>query len=916
MRYTKYIAILLTFFAVACTTEEFDQPLKNVGNRVKIAARVMPFTDCNVSSRTAKNDKENEVKSLDLIIFGNDLKCVYMTHSSGESVFSIDRGTQKENETVLDNGDFAGISQDNLSECQIYAIANFPELSTSGLGVGDHVTEFMNISTAVSGINIPSTGMPMLGSYVGKVDLRASDEQITEPYEVPMQALYSKIVFNIEVDATQTTANQTPQFMIQGFKVQNVAESVDFYPGTESAKDLNDGNNDETAIIMNGDEPKVFDGVITGSTIATDGGNSISFSFYLPERFLQAATAASQYAYPFGTGANIREEDKELRQRYKPLIAKDEATFVTFTGVYTDHQGHTFDVSYDIYVGNDNYGNFDVVRNHQYNNMITIKGIQNSSDQSIVEGAVSIDHRVTVERTQPVIISLRRETLLDAHFEVRPLRIRANMNHASNQGSSTNENAAIKVEIIYDDSDTQRNWIGLERSYGNGTAVQASETYCVGTGSSAGKRKYFTTNLTTNTLAGNGTFTNGFSTAGGQTVIVPISQAGECVWIYVDECTEEGTSTKDLRSATIRTTYGTINGTTFTAAANQAPIDYIINQHKLFLVQGEKSYHIECEEEYLHNFDADDTFTENQTEDEGMVWGLYNAQLSFDNMALYFDGGNGFFSQLWSWFQNLVTQSLIRPYYDFYIPKHDTSVSNQAVKRAYRGWVFCNEIINDINANASNRATGYDGQIGAIPMDAMPTSAIEYCYNRNKRNPDGSITSVDWYLPAIDEMEDIIVSSYESFDDFHNKYYWSCQPSYIPNYATTTGKTGTYYEDDNGIYQDGDDVETKRNNGYARATKAYYKGDDGNPETIDWDYTKSGTSGYDNLININMGFIGIGASAKMTYTGTYNNSIKLENWDTETMESISREEGNFERSTKHRVRCVRKSQYTNESTTE
>ena len=165
-------------------------------------------------------------------------------------------------------------------------------------------------------------------------------------------------------------------------------------------------------------------------------------------------------------------------------------------------------------------------------------------------------------------------------------------------------------------------------------------------------------------------------------------------------------------------------------------------------------------------------------------------------------------------------------------------------------------------------------------------------------------------------MEDIIVSSYESFDDFHNKYYWSCQPSYIPNYATTTGKTGTYYEDDNGIYQDGDDVETKRNNGYARATKAYYKGDDGNPETIDWDYTKSGTSGYDNLININMGFIGIGASAKMTYTGTYNNSIKLENWDTETMESISREEGNFERSTKHRVRCVRKSQYTNESTTE
>ena len=164
-------------------------------------------------------------------------------------------------------------------------------------------------------------------------------------------------------------------------------------------------------------------------------------------------------------------------------------------------------------------------------------------------------------------------------------------------------------------------------------------------------------------------------------------------------------------------------------------------------------------------------------------------------------------------------------------------------------------------------------------------------------------------------MEDIIVNAYSSFEDFHNKYYWSCQPSYMPNYAyyDILRYDGLYYEDDNGIYIDGDNKKNKRNNGFARATKANYKGDDKDDNTLDWEYAKSGTSGYDNALNIFS--IIIYKDTDMYYTGEYR-SRKLENWDTPTMESISREECNFERSTKHRVRCARKHNKTNTSTTE
>jgi hypothetical protein len=190
-----------------------------------------------------------------------------------------------------------------------------------------------------------------------------------------------------------------------------------------------------------------------------------------------------------------------------------------------------------------------------------------------------------------------------------------------------------------------------------------------------------------------------------------------------------------------------------------------------------------------------------------MQWGLEGIQLSYDNQALYFDSS----IDLFDFFINLIRDAVgVNPKYDFYIPKHDSNISS-SLKRGYRGYVFCNEIIQVVNGQ-DNHDTDASNNIDVLQLDQQPRSAIEYCYNKNKRNRNGQVAwtgntdNLNWYLPAIDEMEDIAMSTYGSgqntfarFLEFQSQYYWSSQPSYIRNYAyydIWISVKGSYFYDD------------------------------------------------------------------------------------------------------------------------
>ena len=240
--------------------------------------------------------------------------------------------------------------------------------------------------------------------------------------------------------------------------------------------------------------------------------------------------------------------------------------------------------------------------------------------------------------------------------------------------------------------------------------------YCTGTGSSAGKRRYFTTDLTNSTLAGAGTFSGGYSTAGGQTVVVPLEESNECIWIYVDECLKASYDIEKVRSAKIIVTYGTITDGSFKASTGVEPLEYILNQHYLFAVDtyptekgGDQkvTYYIEHEEEYLHNFDSDEAYGENQTEEEGMPWGLDNVQLSrtHDALVVKQEGGSWITAVInWCAENNILgiksitdmgNQGLLKsdqnPKYDFYLNRDNEHVQVEN-SRDFSGKDFNKEI--------------------------------------------------------------------------------------------------------------------------------------------------------------------------------------------------------------------------------
>lgn len=885
MNIIRYIcAIAFAAIVSSCSLAEFDVPVNDAINdsAIQVVGRVIPFIEQNVDTRAeGKNFDESSTYSMCLAVFGSDNICKDVRYSEGSNItFTVEKDK-------LSNGD------------KFYVFANIlnPEL-----GTGKTLDDYLAVAVPVNGIvdfptlTLAGTGktekcLPMMGIYevVDKNNLPSL-------IPVPLESLYAKIAVTINVNPEQKVDGVDPaSFTFDSFEVHNVASVVDFIGGTS-------GVTNDVVTVYN----EVFEGQLAphANNIA-QGNRAVSFSFYLPERFLKPAISAQDFEYPFGKISDLDQNEADrYPQRFKPLLVKGRnATFVRILGEFIDHQTHHYKVSYDIYVGKDNFGNFDIERNKQYNNSITIKGVTVSNDMTNDDNTISIDHRVDVLRVDPLIVNLRRETLLDSHFEVRPLRIRKNPAYTG-QGA----NASVKIEVIYKDQ-AENKWVGLERSFGDGVKKTSSSTYLVDSdlptnkNNVAGKRRYFTTDLTTNTL-------------GATVEDIPVTEDGECVWIYVDEA--KVANAKDgKRAAVIRISY-LING-----AVYGEPMDYTINQQELFPVtytdgSTSSNYLIEYHEEYLHDYDSDDLY--GQTEYEGMAWGLNGLEFSGKHQAILIGKGG-----MESFTDNIIDALLdeYNPYYDFYLSRDlnqdnwSTTISGIVHSRA--GDHFSEEIV-------KNPKSG----ITTLTLVDKPNSAVEYCYNKNKRDSNGNVVMTDgegWYLPAVDEIEEIVMSkysgtqySYARFSDFRNKFYWSCQPAYEYNCVDIKRSAGSRY----GIYNNDNTL-------MARATKVNFIGGDPNDSN---NYKSEGSGLQDELGDENdtykQGSGNILNKHKLTATtmahryvyfeyswgslsdpeehgipDNFSRSCNSDEWNISMIPAVY-EHGAKSRTDKARVRCVRK----------
>lgn len=860
-RIATYIAVFVAMIlAAACTMNEFFEPTFPSGsddNVIIIRPRISHFADCNVSTRSAKEGDEAKVTSMAMALFpieGDQIQpCVYYQYNDdGNMLFVLDRNrppfTDAEgNEPypyknkefvmyVIANMQGADIPVksgyvNGAGKVAVYQpdgsveingdIDNLNEQCGAGWTVDDFVKKSHSVEDGSCFEKIHENGLPMIGSLgdcisefgdnntfvfhpdkvadVNENGLPTVNGTPTDNLEIPMRSLYAKFTFTISVDSEQEIiGNPAPRFDLSSYQVVNAAKTV--FLERSSNED-----NDETG----------YDDVASSEkhNVATEGlyaqgATKATFFLYVPERtFDPDVIPLESYVYDFGENGGecvgydaIPPEMKKYAQRFKPELAEGlNATHVEINGTFTDHQKHIYNVTYKIYLGADNYGNFDIIRNTHYNNFITIKGIDNSDDESanydpdnLPDGAIapiSIDHRVSIERTTPLVVGLRRETLLDAHIEVRPLRL-----HLSGGDQKTNPTSATVTLLKARDSDLALStWIAMEKS-------GSTEDHITGTGTpSDGKRKFFTTNLIKDIYTAANVPDDG-------NIVITVDglgyDANQTIWLYADENT-----TTNARSAVLQIEYNYKDPDTQEVAA---PENYIITQHGLFKVKGADSgrdYYIENFEEYLYNYDVEDIY--GQTKQEGMPWGLDGVQLSNEHNSFYIDEENE------DWNNYVANNQLLK--YDFYIAKYDSFVTEGVTVHGFAGQHFTSEIFDATESN-----TDVNKKVNVLTMADQPKGAVEYCYNRNKRNSDGSIAKVEWYLPSADELEDIIVPAYSTFAEFQDNYYWTSQPAYIRDafyYEYATGRSqGNNVRDAYAF------VAYEENKQYARATKVVAKG--------------------------------------------------------------------------------------------
>ena len=157
------------------------------------------------------------------------------------------------------------------------------------------------------------------------------------------------------------------------------------------------------------------------------------------------------------------------------------------------------------------------------------------------------------------------------------------------------------------------------------------------------------------------------------------------------------------------------------------------------------------------------------------------------------------------------------------------------------------------------------------------------------------MVTANWYLPAIDEIEEISIGAYDEFDKvFQSQKYWSCQPA-------AYNKTLRLERERWVIVQLSDEVQTGQymddNLNRARATSVEYAPTNSNANE-------------DGYVNISSGVDGIEGTWTLhfTQTGTFVNDESGYSKNTGTNQTnYSNHLGNLSRSENARIRAVYRS---------
>lgn len=776
-RYLKHIflALTATLMAVSCL-EELEIETPTFGDEVvTLVPRVQSFANRYVT-KAEYADNETIISKYTVLVFNNAGNLVHKQSVTGDDPFKL-------NKSMLNSS-----ANGDLTEATVVMLANMDYEDVNNAGAT--VTKLSDFETCtykpaqavITSISDGFTGFPMIGG-IKMVNLSSTKDQ-QPPLAVELKILYAKIHFEIAVaegGENDNVATNGMQFVLSGCTVYNSATATSIAIPAVKDKPAVDFLGDPVS-----EEPAEVDGATSssnysGSTATSLGktgtaklnGDKINFTFYVLEsRYNHGSDLRGIYPDDSWLASTPQEDVKGYNadtddakrngvkyyyddriQQYKPKLAKvssgnpaGKATYVRLNGTYTDYRGVAWKVEYDLYLGKDNAQNFHVDRNSEYTNLVTIKGLRNRQDDAYGENDVWIDHRVNVSYNGNGVddhVTITRETLLDAHIEVRPLRVKWD----------NNEFDGVRIYLPTKTDGSLVHWIGIERFTGNNNADK--NVYCYADGKSTGKRRYFTTDLITELQTKQGEYGVREDENTKQKYIYLLMN--ECAWIYFDE--NLGNTDRD---ADIKLEF-------YPKEGRPQSMVYKVKQRCLQTVGG---YAIESYEEYLHSYDSADKYNLSTSPvdytQQGLEWGFPEHRLSQNILVSDTEIT-----------RDLTKDERFKRYvYDYF---HESDGATYKLYTKTSGsWATTSF---GTGHSFTERASA-NRDIAVKDMGTLPENAYQYCLSKNKFEVVGleEVTmTLNWYLPDPYEMQAILDASQKdnnTADIDADAFYWSSQPAF------------------------------------------------------------------------------------------------------------------------------------------
>lgn len=363
-------------------------------------ARPVGFNDQDVATKAnASGDIETKIYSCYFLVFDNTPKGDLLYCSSnlipeGTSATSIP--AQK---LPINKKDYKKIKACfivNVPETFIYdktskpILNNISNLNSAVLGT-DHFSYVEHTSSVPMGIpeiTINKVKTKCIPAY-GEVDIDF-EKGVTGPIEIAIKRLFSKIVVDLNLvlssgsqveDALQNWLTYT-NFKLISYELKNLPNKVRLVESDSESAWVT--HLDSESFATSSDKILILGGINTTLT----NNQSTQFYFYAPEYYVSALSLNDYLEQNPDVSSSTYGT-----QEYKPKMFKSgkKPLYIKILGQYSPYTLSKQNLTYEIYLGENESNSFTLKRNICYTNTLKITGANNSKDGS----GTTVDHRVS-----------------------------------------------------------------------------------------------------------------------------------------------------------------------------------------------------------------------------------------------------------------------------------------------------------------------------------------------------------------------------------------------------------------------------------------------------------------------------------------------------------------------------------------